>query len=115
MGQDVNGAGISGTPVMAMADGVICEPNEHSSYGKHVVIKHVIGGTTYYTVYGHLVDSPLVANDVGKTIKKGQQIGKVGNTGNVSGAGGGYHLHFEIRIGATNYRSNATNPMNYFN
>ena len=31
-------------------------------------------------------------------VQKGDLLGYVGNTGNVYGAGGGYHLHLELRV-----------------
>lgn len=43
------------------------------------------------TVYAHC--SQLLVN-IGDKVTKGQEIAKVGATGNVTGA----HLHFEIRI-----------------
>ena len=34
----------------------------------------------------------------GAMVQKGDLLGYVGNTGNVYGAGGGYHLHLELRV-----------------
>ena len=34
----------------------------------------------------------------GSSVSKGQLIGYVGNTGDVRGKNGGYHLHLELRI-----------------
>lgn len=34
----------------------------------------------------------------GAAVQKGDLLGYVGNTGNVYGAGGGYHLHLELRV-----------------
>lgn len=111
-GKDISGSIC--TPVMAMADGTIENVVEvaldnNSGLGCYVTIKHVISGTTYYTVYGHMSSLFLTTANIGKTIKKGQQIGLVGTTGNSTGP----HLHFEIRING-NSQSNAVNPMNYF-
>ena len=44
----------------------------------------------------------------GQTVKKGDLIGYVGNTGEVYGKYGGYHLHLELRV--NNVR---TNPLSY--
>jgi murein DD-endopeptidase MepM/ murein hydrolase activator NlpD len=75
-----------GTPIVAVADGKIENANWGASYGTQLVQK-VSGG---WVIYAH-----LSAADVkpGATVKKGQVIGKSGNTGNSSGP----HLHFEMR------------------
>lgn len=57
------------------------------SYGNLVKIKHSNG---YYTLYAHLKE---VYVKVGQTVKKGDAIGYMGNTGNSYGA----HTHFEVR------------------
>ena len=44
----------------------------------------------------------------GQTVEKGQSIGYVGNTGNVYGANGGYHLHLELRV-----NGGRVNPLAY--
>lgn len=41
-------------------------------------------------------------------VHKGDVIGYVGNTGDVRGANGGYHLHLELRINGTR-----TDPLQY--
>lgn len=61
--------------------------NGNASYGNAVKIKHNNG---YYTLYAHL---NRVDVKVGQTVKKGQVIGYMGDTGNAYGA----HLHFEVR------------------
>ena len=44
----------------------------------------------------------------GDTVQKGDLLGYVGNTGNVYGAGGGYHLHLELRVDG-----GRVNPLGY--
>lgn len=51
------------------------------------MIKH---GNRTYTQYGHL---SKIGVRVGQSVKTGQEIGKVGSTGNSTGP----HLHFEAR------------------
>ena len=60
-----------------------------SSYGNYVKIKHDNG---YYTLYAHLKYGSIKVK-VGERVKKGQVIGRMGNTGHSFGA----HLHFEVR------------------
>lgn len=59
----------------------------NASYGNCVKLQHPNG---YYTLYAHLSEVDVVN---GQEVAKGQQIGKMGNTGNSYGA----HLHFEVR------------------
>lgn len=89
-----------GTPIYAVADGVVSVAATHSSYGNYVQISHGTAddGNTYATLYAHM-SSYCVS--VGQTVTKGQVIGYVGNTGAVRGANGGYHLHLELRINGT--------------
>lgn len=62
----------------------------NSSYGNQVRVNH--GGQ--WTRYAHL--SSIIAR-VGQMVKAGQALGRVGSTGNSTGA----HLHFEIHGGAS--------------
>lgn len=66
-------------------DGVSIEGNQ--SYGNMVEISHEDGNTT---LYAHL--SEILVSE-GKTVERGQRIGSIGRTGNVTGP----HLHFEVR------------------
>jgi murein DD-endopeptidase MepM/ murein hydrolase activator NlpD len=75
-----------GTEVLAVADGKIEVNNWGKAYGTQAVQK-VAGGWVIYAHLSHLDVKP------GDEVKKGQKIGKSGNTGNSSGP----HLHFEMR------------------
>ncbi|HKK24401.1 MAG TPA: M23 family metallopeptidase, partial [Gracilimonas sp.] len=55
-------------------------------YGKMVRIKH---GDGYETVYAHM---SKISVKEGDTVKKGDEVGRAGNTGTSTGV----HLHFEI-------------------
>ncbi len=86
-----------GANILASADGqVIISRNSgwNGGYGSYIVLKHNNGTQT---LYGHL-SATLVS--VGDTVTQGQVIGKMGNSGQVTGHTG-IHLHFEIR-GAKN-------------
>ena len=86
-----------GTPIYAVADGVVSAARAMPSYGNCVQISHGTAddGNNYATLYAHMSS---IAVSEGQTVTKGQVIGYVGNTGDVSGKNGGYHLHLELRI-----------------
>ena len=74
--------------IVAAADGeVIYAHDTAGPLGKAVVLQH---GRGMRTVYAHL--SLIVAQE-GDTVRQGQAIGGVGNTGRSTGP----HLHFEVR------------------
>jgi murein DD-endopeptidase MepM/ murein hydrolase activator NlpD len=74
--------------VVAAADGeVIYADATKGGLGKAVVLQH---GRGLRTVYAHL--SIIIARE-GDTVRQGQAIGGVGETGRASGP----HLHFEVR------------------
>lgn len=62
-------------------------------------------GSSYATLYAHMSSFCVSA---GQMVHKGDVIGYVGNTGDVRGANGGYHLHLELRINGTR-----TDPLQY--
>lgn len=68
-----------------------------NSYGNCVQVSHGTAddGHRYDSLYAHM-SSIAVAQ--GAAVQKGDLLGYVGNTGNVYGAGGGYHLHLELRV-----------------
>jgi len=87
----------SGTNIKAVSDGKVTRIVNPSSgdYGIQLVLK--INNSNYYAFYAHLsaIDSRI---KVDTEVKKGDIIGKTGNTGNASSmTGGDQHLHFECR------------------
>ena len=87
---DFGAGGINGQPVFAVADGtvVISENLGNRSYGNYILINHNNG---LFTLYAHGQDGSRMVS-AGQKVKQGQQIMRVGNTGNSSGP----HLHFEV-------------------
>lgn len=80
------------TPIYAAAAGEVIVSRSggwNGGYGTYVVIKHSNGTQT---LYAHM-NQALVS--VGDKVVKGQQIGKMGSTGQSTGV----HLHFEVRGG----------------
>lgn len=76
--------GKRGTPLLAVADGVVSFAGRMTGYGNVVKIKHPGG---YESLYAH--QSRIHARN-GQRVKKGDIIGYLGNTGMSTGP----HLHF---------------------
>ena len=87
-----------GTPVRAVADGILFHAGPDSSYGNEALIDHGYGLTTKY---GHLRSLTVV---VGQEVSRGEIIGTVGMTGRTTGP----HLHYEVLVSGT-----PVNPVNY--
>ena len=83
--------------------------------GNYIVINH--NHSNYYTVYMHLKDIKVSVGDV---VSRGQVIGTMGNTGNVSPVPTssspylGTHLHFCLYIGEPFKGGYAVNPMRLY-
>ncbi len=89
----------TGTPVYATGDAKVLMAGWHSGYGNVIVLDH---GYNYTTRYAHL--SKILVQP-GQQVKRGNMIGKVGNTGKSTGS----HLHYEVR-----YNDIPQNPVNYY-
>ena len=87
-----------GEVIIAKNDG-----NWNSGFGNYCVIDH---GDGTQTLYAHS-DNILVS--VGQVVKKGEKIGIIGATGNVTGP----HLHFEVRVKKADGSVSRVNPLNY--
>jgi hypothetical protein len=97
-----------GDPILAVADGTVVETldnmenakppnspdpstiNMQNALGNHVVLDN--GG--YFSFYAHM-QKGSVAVKPGDRVKRGQVLGKIGNSGNTSSP----HLHFHIMSG----------------
>ena len=76
----------TGTAINASMEGTVVASSYDVDYGNHIKIQH----GDILTVYAHCSELNVC---VGDYVQQGQQIGKVGSTGKVTGP----HLHFEIR------------------
>lgn len=87
-----------GTPIYAPAAGKVILRERQTQYGNTIVIDHGYG---VETLYGHM---SKFAAKLGQSVRRGDIIGYVGNTGYSTGP----HLHYEVHA---NGRSQ--NPMAY--
>jgi len=103
---DFGAGGVNGMPVYAVADGIVVTTQAlTTSYGNYIIIYHP--SSNLYTLYAHGQAGSISVSQM-QSVKQGQQIMRVGNTGNSSGP----HLHFEVRT-APGYYSNRVNPTKY--
>lgn len=91
-------AGKEGSDVVAVAAGVVTWAGKRYGYGNLVEINH---GKGYVTRYGH---AKKVLVKVGDTVKKGQLVAEMGNTGRSTGP----HVHFEVWL-----NGRTVDPMKY--
>ena len=91
-------AGRMGTPVFAAADGEVIYATQKRSLGYAVKLRH---GYNMETVYGHLQETLVKAGD---TVKRGQEIGRMGSTGRSTGP----HTHYAVLV-----NGKAVDPRNY--
>ena len=81
-----------GTPIGAIADGVVTElGNPSGELGVYAIIQHTIDGAVVSSVYGHMQLGSMHLS-VGQTVTRGQLVGLIGDTGESTGP----HLHFGI-------------------
>ncbi|MBF0104634.1 MAG: M23 family metallopeptidase [Deltaproteobacteria bacterium] len=88
MHEGIDVASPVGTPIKSPAGGRVLFASRRGGYGNTIIIQHGYG---IATIYAHLHDMSVKQ---GETIKRGDTIGSVGNTGYTTGA----HLHYEVRI-----------------
>jgi murein hydrolase activator len=84
-GIDIQAPG--GTPIIAVAAGVVEFVDWIDAFGKCIILNH---GGGYYTLYSHVATTMVVQ---GQKIGRGQAIAEVGDTGSLEG----YVCHFEVR------------------
>lgn len=77
-----------GTPGVAVANATVVQTGWDGAYGNQVRLQLENGDEVWYN---HLGSIDVVS---GQSVVKGQQVGRIGDTGNSYGA----HLHFEYRL-----------------
>lgn len=79
-------AGREGSPVLAVASGVVTYTDQSSTYGNVIEITHDSG---LVTLYAH---NKQLFVELGEVVRKGQEIAAMGTTGRSTGP----HVHFEV-------------------
>ncbi|WRQ32649.1 M23 family metallopeptidase [Bacteroidales bacterium MB20-C3-3] len=98
-GVDISGP--VGEPIYSTGNGKVTEIGfDFFGYGNYIIIDHGFG---YKTRYAHLKSSLIT---MGRSVKRGEQIAIMGNTGRSKGP----HIHYEVI-----YRNRPVNPLNYYN
>ena len=80
----------TGTPIHAVARGVVTEVGYDGSYGNRTIVTLDDGSEMWYC------HQTSYAVSTGQQVEAGDTIGTVGSTGNTTGP----HLHLEVRPGA---------------
>lgn len=87
----------AGTVVLAPLDGTVhsFQDNEgFGNYGPTIILEHIFGEKTFYTLYGHLSRPSIKNLAFGQIIEAGDKLGTLGS----HKVNGDYapHLHFQI-------------------
>ncbi|MGC5627572.1 peptidoglycan DD-metalloendopeptidase family protein [Georgenia sp. Z1344] len=98
----------AGTPLYAIADGVVVNQLNDPVAGEWLLVRHTIDGRHVFASYSHTLDRDRYVR-VGDTVRAGQRIADVGSTG-VSTAP---HLHLEIWLDAY-LRGTRVEPIGWF-
>ncbi|GAA0351634.1 murein hydrolase activator EnvC family protein [Bacillus horti] len=81
---------VDGDTIVAAESGTVIIAQYMNGYGNTVVIDH---GGNLRTLYAHIRQGGISVN-VGDSVKRGEKIAEMGNTGNSTGS----HLHFEVHL-----------------
>lgn len=87
-------AAADGTPIFALADGIVTYAGMVDGYSGQITIEHTIGGERVATMYIHMWADGIHVQ-AGDRVIAGQHIGDVGSSGHSTGP----HLHFEVHPG----------------
>lgn len=94
----LDGVGTNAPGVLPANDPVLAPKLTVENVDGNHIIQDIGGGL--YAMYAHLIPGSLTVKP-GDTVKKGQVIGKLGNTGNANAA----HLHFQIMNDPAQFRA----------
>lgn len=95
----VDFAAASGTPIMAINDGLVIMAQDLGIYGTTVVVDHGAGISSFYM---HLSKLSVKKGD---RVARGQMVGESGQTGYAEGP----HLHLSVRINGS-----SIDPVQFF-
>lgn len=84
--EGIDFAGRAGNDIIAVASGVVTWAGDRYGYGQMVEVNH---GNGYATRYAHNAENLV---NVGDTVKRGDLIARMGDTGRATGP----NLHFEV-------------------
>ncbi len=87
----------AGAEILSPLDGVVHSFKNNTNFGDYgptIILKHVIDGKVFYTLYGHLSTTSIEQLSVGQQFKQGEQLATLGD----AAVNGDYppHLHFQI-------------------
>ena len=102
----VDFANSKGSPILAFSDGVVTAVGQTKNGLGNVVLLKDSGGNMHS--YGHLQQALVKP---GMKVKRGQQIAKMGDSGNSYSPSGGDSSHLDIRI--TDAYGRYKNPLKY--
>ncbi len=91
MHEGIDIGAVSGTKIIAPADGVVVYVGTKPGFGKFV---HLVHGYAIETFYAH---AKKVTVKKGQAVKRGDTIAIIGNTGSSTGP----HVHYEVRVNGT--------------
>jgi murein DD-endopeptidase MepM/ murein hydrolase activator NlpD len=93
-----------GTPIVAVHQAHVIQASKQEGYGNYLVLQGV--GSRFAFVYAHMKGRARVGK--GRTVRAGQRVGSVGNTGTDSRV---CHLHFELWKGRWFAGGHRINPL----
>jgi murein DD-endopeptidase MepM/ murein hydrolase activator NlpD len=91
-----------GTPDVAVADATVAQTGWDGPYGNQIRLQFTNGDQVWYN---HL---SAIEVSTGQNVRQGEQIGRVGETGNAYGC----HTHFEYRLASDLHT--AVDPLPFF-